>query len=428
MLSGLKSTTSAKIYSLLSEIFKAWPKPLPLLASESGPVAEANSFGSLQLLLKLGGLDDISCAAGSGNDSLFDAIQKAALSSDKVLSPVAQTLISACAWYFSKTMDTSTSSPGTTTMIPKEDITMSVAGDCMGGGTGREFKENLLNDGTEDWNKWLHESETSWVQYDFNEGKYVAEYTLCSANDCPSRDPVTWKFEGLEVVTDSWVTLHEVDDENVFQSRWEWQRYQICPPQVVKAVRLMINRLRSPGNACQLGHFHVYTAEQTALPQPQGEKKRKQTSFSTDTDTHIPPENIAPLRFQVSRVSSKASSSSEGNMLLDGGDKYWESNGSKPHWFELDIAEGNVWTDLMLFTYNYESYSPATVNVKVGSTVVKSGINLGKGTVYILVCLKIFFFEAYFCVMHLKRANGSVWQLLTILRTRDTPQVQLELK
>jgi hypothetical protein len=102
VISGLKSTTATKTYSLLVEIIKSWPKSLPLFALEDDPVKGAMNFGSLQLLLKLGGLGDLRSASYETSDSVVDAIRKSVISNDKDLSPVAQVLVSACAWYFSK--------------------------------------------------------------------------------------------------------------------------------------------------------------------------------------------------------------------------------------------------------------------------------------------------------------------------------------
>ena len=51
-------------------------------------------------------------------------------------------------------------------MISNGDIQLEAAGDIGGGGTGKEFVSNLLNDGTESWNKWVHPGEvsSSWVE------------------------------------------------------------------------------------------------------------------------------------------------------------------------------------------------------------------------------------------------------------------------
>lgn len=38
--------------------------------------------------------------------------------------------------------------------LPWKGVTLTARGDVSGGGTGREFLNNLMLDGTEPWNKW----------------------------------------------------------------------------------------------------------------------------------------------------------------------------------------------------------------------------------------------------------------------------------
>ena len=68
-----------------------------------------------------------------------------------------------------------------------------------GGGTGRECIENLLNTGSESWNKWFDVSTSDiWIQADFEENSLfsITGYSLCSANDSPGRDPMAWTLLG----------------------------------------------------------------------------------------------------------------------------------------------------------------------------------------------------------------------------------------
>jgi hypothetical protein len=148
-------------------------------------------------------------------------------------------------------------------LIPKEKIAIGVAGDVCGGGTGKEFKENLLKDGKESWNKWLHPGYlySSWILYDFGDHVFdVAAYGLCSANDCPHRDPIAWTLQGYDAETHQWIMLHHVSrDDDLFQSRFQWHWYSLEKVKSCSKVRLMIDEVRQPGDCIQLAHFHVKT-------------------------------------------------------------------------------------------------------------------------------------------------------------------------
>ena len=59
-----------------------------------------------------------------------------------------------------------------------------------GGGTRREFPINLLNPGTEPWNKWCETySAQSWVNVTLAHEITVVGLGFKSANDAPHRDP-----------------------------------------------------------------------------------------------------------------------------------------------------------------------------------------------------------------------------------------------
>eukprot|EP00762_Andalucia_godoyi_P003408 ANDGO_06682.mRNA.1 hypothetical protein SPRG_03327 len=140
-------------------------------------------------------------------------------------------------------------------VIPKEHISLDAAGDIRGGGTGREFLENLLSDGQQPWNKWVHPGyvRRSWILAKFDSPYKVAEYGLCSANDAPNRDPQSWTLWGLAPYASEWTVLHEVP-HFWFSRRWEWTRCTIAHPMVVVALRLEITSVREPRDCLQIGH------------------------------------------------------------------------------------------------------------------------------------------------------------------------------
>jgi len=158
-----------------------------------------------------------------------------------------------------------TPTQSTTVAIPSSNIVVSVAGDICGGGTGKEFKENLLNDGTEPWNKWLHYGHigSSFIEYTFSQNYEVSEYGLCSANDCPDRDPTAWHVEGLEAATGIWHLLHESNSDALFTDRWQWKWFSLREKKAVSRIRLAITGVRNMVDGIQLGHFHVRASVST---------------------------------------------------------------------------------------------------------------------------------------------------------------------
>lgn len=146
--------------------------------------------------------------------------------------------------------------------VPAQVIRYSAFADVRGGGTGGEFVENLGNWTTEYWNKWYSGwGDSGWIQLDINlpEGVFMTKYSLCSANDCPERDPTHWRILGL-TGDEVWIELDVVENFD-FTNRWQWVTISLAEPNFVKAVRMEINQIRSVQSGMQLGHFHVGYAE-----------------------------------------------------------------------------------------------------------------------------------------------------------------------
>ena len=172
-------------------------------------------------------------------------------------------------------------------------VALSASGDLR---NGRECLANLLRSEREPWSKWLEPRgawssgpapRSAWVVARLpSHGTHIAEYGLCSANDCPERDPIAWTLEGQRVGSDGdWELMHAVDDgcsdeadeddvqdEPLFSKRYEWAWWQLpyevaCVPMV--AVRLRVTRTRGASNsvALQIAHWHLRRiAEAGELP------------------------------------------------------------------------------------------------------------------------------------------------------------------
>lgn len=80
------------------------------------------------------------------------------------------------------------------------------------------------------------------------------------------------------------------------------------------------------------------------------------------------------MDIQISKTSS--ANKHAANMLTAEPSSYWQSSGSLPHWFEITIPESFIWTEILLLTHDFESYSPQTINVKMDATMIKEKIKL----------------------------------------------------
>lgn len=149
--------------------------------------------------------------------------------------------------------------------IPRHIMSLSVAGDIGGGGTGREFASNLFNDSKEPWDKWVHPGHItrSWIQVEMREPCILKAYSLCSANDYPTRDPTQWHLVVELAESRASLVVSRVEAA-IFTRRWEYKYMRIDPPCLVSRVTLFIDGVAGFGDGIQLGHFHLegHVAEQ----------------------------------------------------------------------------------------------------------------------------------------------------------------------
>ena len=83
---------------------------------------------------------------------------------------------------------------------------------------------------------------------------------------------------------------------------------------------------------------------------------------------------LEKLDISIGSVSSANRSAT--NMLTESTSNYWNSSGSIPHWFEVNLPDGCTVSEVILLTNDYESYSPQTINVIIDGCTVRSGIEL----------------------------------------------------
>jgi hypothetical protein len=69
--------------------------------------------------------------------------------------------------------------------------------------------------------KYLVGDELSWLEYSIDENALVTGYSITSANDTPDRDPRSWRLQGWDASTNSWVTLHSVSNQPIWEERFQ---------------------------------------------------------------------------------------------------------------------------------------------------------------------------------------------------------------
>ena len=83
---------------------------------------------------------------------------------------------------------------------------------------------------------------------------------------------------------------------------------------------------------------------------------------------------VEKLDVTIGSVSS--ASRSANNILIENTSSYWNSSGSIPHWFDLNLPDDCLISEVVMLTNDYESYSPQTVNVIIDGCTVRSGVEL----------------------------------------------------
>ncbi|MCX7007468.1 MAG: glycoside hydrolase N-terminal domain-containing protein [Kiritimatiellaeota bacterium] len=105
--------------------------------------------------------------------------------------------------------------------------------------------------------KWCVIHEDRPVRWEFEAGTNVCPtvYRLTSAEDVPSRDPRTWKLEGLNDDGRTWTLLDEHKNEPAFAKRNETKVFQIAHPASCRTFRFTF--MPNPG----VPHFQIAEVE-----------------------------------------------------------------------------------------------------------------------------------------------------------------------
>lgn len=97
-----------------------------------------------------------------------------------------------------------------------------------------------------------------WMQVELNQPTVANAYTLTSANDIESRDPVDWQLQASHNGTD-WVTLDSRNSED-FTSRFQQRVFWLNNTTAYKFYRLRVIRVRT-GTDFQLADWSVNKSE-----------------------------------------------------------------------------------------------------------------------------------------------------------------------
>jgi hypothetical protein len=94
-----------------------------------------------------------------------------------------------------------------------------------------------------DSTKYLVKAEQSYIRYNISEQAVLTGYTMTSANDAPERDPNSWRLEAWDGVAGDWVTLHEVMNEPMWDTRYEKKSWSFENMSYYSTYRLVITAI-----------------------------------------------------------------------------------------------------------------------------------------------------------------------------------------
>ncbi|UII19968.1 carbohydrate-binding protein [Fulvivirga ligni] len=114
---------------------------------------------------------------------------------------------------------------------------------------------NLIDNNT--GSKFLTFHNSAWVQFQANESHVVTSYSLASANDAPSRDPLNWTLQGSNNGS-SWTTLDSRNGED-FQYRFQKRIFSFNNSNAYSYYRL--NMVNNSGSILQLSEIELFAED-----------------------------------------------------------------------------------------------------------------------------------------------------------------------
>ncbi len=105
--------------------------------------------------------------------------------------------------------------------------------------------------------KYLTFQESTWIEYSLPELSLVQGYAVFSANDSPERDPANWEFQAYDEENHNWVTLHKVDNEPHWTSRFQSKEFYFSNSNSYYKYRLYISSAHG-ADIVQLAELEIY--------------------------------------------------------------------------------------------------------------------------------------------------------------------------
>lgn len=121
------------------------------------------------------------------------------------------------------------------------------------GGPNAIEASKFVFDGNKETKYFLGGFGSVWFQFELNESAPANAYTITSANDIPTRDPIDWNLQGSHDGVD-WFTLDSRTGE-IFEQRFQIKIFRISNTVSYKFYRL--NIIRSRGNDVQFADWTV---------------------------------------------------------------------------------------------------------------------------------------------------------------------------
>jgi len=145
---------------------------------------------------------------------------------------------------------------GTIIIGSNEDFPWEGATTGAGSPPGEEIDMLIDNDIL---TKYLVRDIESWVEIVTNQPSLVRGYSITSANDVPTRDPRSWELQGWDVATESWVTIHSVEDNPSWEERFMTKNWYFANEKLYSRYRLNITAINFDNqNLMQMAELQIW--------------------------------------------------------------------------------------------------------------------------------------------------------------------------
>jgi len=162
--------------------------------------------------------------------------------------------------------------------------------------------------------KYLVRDIESWVEIVTNEPSMVRGYSITSANDVPTRDPRSWQLQGWDAETESWVTLHYVENNPSWEERFLSKDWYFENREWYSRYRLNITAINfNAQNLMQMAELQIWgllgqaTANESAsaLPDKFQLQQNYPNPFNPSTTIRYKLDNFSHIMLTVHNVKGQ---------------------------------------------------------------------------------------------------------------------------